>query len=598
MKFTIFSSLAIWASLALCLLPHNPAMAQPPRGEDCEAADLLPQSILGCMEISNLDAALKTIFDHPIRSRIEATPAYEAIVKAGALKQLQVGIQAFEANMEQAWQQAIATLGDRGITAALDSSNGGVGVLLHSSSVEALERFYNFVLAVQLLQGKAATQGEYREFTAHSVKENLKMVRMHDWLLLTNKSEFGKAVIDRYLDRGEDSLSKSEGFQQAWKIAKANATDSRLVSGYVNVEHIRQAGIAKEFYRERVENLLFEVLIGGVLANLKNTPFASLALDLKSDVASLQVAVPHKREWESPREYYFGSPQLAAAPNMLDVGDRLFALSAHRDLSQMWLRAGDLLTDKGNDELAVADTQLTTFFAGRDFGEDILGALQSDLQIVGKTQNFEGVLPQPAIKLPSFAVQFKMKDAADTQPELRRVFQSLIGFFNITSAMNGQPQLDLGIETPAGAQLVTATFVPKRDQRENREAAIQFNFSPTLAFAGDRVILSSSTELARELVATGDNAARKEAAEPMPTNTIAKLDVASLGKILQANRTQLVTNNMLEKGHSEESAAAEIDLVLEIVSYFRTAQLSLDVSDTALKVVTTIEVISGNENDD
>ena len=574
-------------------------MAQPPRGEDCEAVDLLPQSILMCAEVPNLGAVLQQVVDHPLRSRIEAMPAYKTAEKAGGLKQLQVAIKTFEASMEQTWQAALTTLADRGATIAFDSREGGVALLLHSSDIGALERLYNFALTVQLLQGKAATQGDYRGFTAHSLRDDLKMVRMYDWLLLTNKSTLGKAIIDQYLDRKEATLANSKRFAEAWKSARSPSQGARVISGFVDIEQIRAAGIAKKIYEERVENLLAEVLFGGILSDLRRTDYSTLALDLEPNRVSLKFAVPHEREWEPPREYYFGEPELKPAPELLGVADQLFAVSAYRDLSQMWLRSGELVSDKAVDQLAVADTQLTTFFSGRDFGEDILGALHSGLQIVGKMQDYQGVLPQPAIKLPAFAMQFKMKNAEDTQPELRRVFQSLVGFINVTAAMNGQPQLDLGMEKSEGIQLVTATFLPKRDQRESRDAAIQFNFSPTLAFSGDRVILSSSTQLARELLERNDPKPvqasvtpneTKPDSQPLATNTIAELNTTTLQRLLQANRTQLVSNNMLEKGHGQAAAEAEIDLLLELIGFMRSFQLKLDVSDSTMQVAASVDI--------
>ena len=363
----------------------------------------------------------------------------------------------------------------------------------------------------------------------------------------------------------------------------------RVVAAYVDIEQLRNSGIAKNVYNERVDNFGVELLVGGVLANLRHTDHATATIDLEQGGLSLRVSTPHQRDWEPPREYFFGSPELSVAPNMLNVRDRLFAVSAHRDISQMWMRCGDLLTDKANDQLAVADTQLTTFFAGRGFGEDILGSLESDVQIVGKVPNFADVLPQPIIKLPALAMEFRMKNPKETQPELRRVFQAFVGFLTITGAMNGQPQLDLGMEKEGEAQLVTATFVPKHDQRQSREAPIQFNFSPTLAFSGKRVVLSSSTKLARELLGL-DGAVQVANDNASHSNTVANLDATTLQKILQINKPQLVANNMLEKGNSKEAAEAEIGLLLDLVGFFRQARLNLDVKDSQLTLAAYLDV--------
>jgi hypothetical protein len=170
-----------------------------------------------------------------------------------------------------------------------------------------------------------------------------------------------------------------------------------------------------------------------------------------------------------------------------------------------------------------------------------------------------------------------------TQSELRRIFQSFIGFVNITGAMNGQPQFDLGTESVGDAQLFTATYVPGIDERESVTAPINFNFSPTIAFAGERFILSSSIPLARELVATGKQADRPIDDE-VAANTVATLDAHTLQDILEANQPQLVANNMLEEGNSKEAAEAEIGLLLELVGLFQSTQLSLDVTESQMRL--------------
>lgn len=572
------------------------ASAEPPRGADCVTSELLPQSIIACAEISDVGGVLETVLNHPLRAKLEAMPAYDGFITSGAPGQLQMGVRAFEASMGKPWQEALDTLTDRGVTVALDASDGGVAILVHSSDAELLERFRGFILALRQMQGATAKQGDYRGFMADLVGDDVKLVRMHDWLLVTNNSELGKSIIDQYLDRDDETLASKETYLAARKNLEGSA-EHRVATAFLDIKTLRDAGVAKDIFAEKIDNFVGEVALGGVLANLRHTPYVTGQFHLTTAGLSLQLTAPHQREWEAPREYFFGEPELAAAPPLLNVPNRVFALSTHRDLSQMWLRAGELLTEKGNDQLAVADTTLTTFFSGRDFGEDILGSLDSDVQLVGMEQDFTDVLPQPAIKLPAFALQFRMKDAAETKPELRRIFQSFVGFLNVVGAMNGQPPLDLGMESIGEADLVTATYVPDRDERESRSAKIQFNFSPTVAFDGDRIIIASSTPIARKLIepnSDSENTNEVEAAV-QDSNTAARLDVPPLKRILESNRSQLVANSMLEKGHGKEAAEAEIGLLLELLGFFRDVRLNLDVTDSQMALQVAVDVEADTE---
>ena len=183
--------------------------AEAPRGVDCSSAELLPPTVVAFAEASDLGRAIQTITQHPLRQRIESLPAYKEVVKSGTLSQLQLGITAFEASMGKPWHIAIDTLTDGGVTVAVDSASQGVALLIKSSDVDMLERFRGFLLALrQMQEGKlsAVEQGVYREFTAYALNKELKLAILDHWMLITNKSELGKSIIDQYLDRKQDSL--------------------------------------------------------------------------------------------------------------------------------------------------------------------------------------------------------------------------------------------------------------------------------------------------------------------------------------------------------------------------------------------------------
>ena len=281
---------------------------------------------------------------------------------------------------------------------------------------------------------------------------------------------------------------------------------------------------------------------------------------VRDESVMLKFQAPHDHTWETDnREYFFGTNGDGRAPTSLPAEKTVFSLNAYRGLSEMWLRAPDLMTDKANEDLAEADGQLTLFFANRDFGEDILGALDPELQFIAVQQDFRDQQWVPAIKLPSFALQLRMKDSEDTKREFRRVFQTFIGFVNIVGGMEGQPQFDLGQEKLSDeSEIYSATYVDPKGGYDG-PVPINLNFSPSLAFVGDRVIFSSTLGLAKDLTQM------PEADELGPNNTDARLDAEILAQILNENREQLIAQNMLEEGNSREEAEAAIGVLFEVL---------------------------------
>ena len=488
--------------------------------------------------------------------------------------------------MGASWDQAAATLAKGGLSVCVDPSRGGVAALMRSADVEMLQRFRNFLLAISEIardpDAAPRRKGEYRGFPTHAIGGQLRIALLDEWLLVTNSTELGKTIVDNYVDRSGGTLAGNKRFTDAMSDPSRFGTSADLV-GYLDVAAIREAGTANELFSGRTDDPAVEVLIGGIVSNLRETADLTAGLELTADRLRFRASMPHQRGWEASREYFFGENSSAAAPPLIDIPDRLFAMSAHRDLSQMWLRAGDLLTVDASDELAKADAQLTTLFAGQDFGEDILAALGSEVQFVARPQDFSGRLPRPAIQIPEFAFRFRLEDAEKTRPELRRVFQSFVGFLNVVGAMDGQPQFDLGSESTDNGMLYTATYVPRADERESLDARVNYNFSPTLGFAEDRFVLSSTADLARALTESTTRTADSSAADSS-VNTAIRLNAAPLEQVLTANMEQLVAQNMLEKGHDKEAAEAEIGGLLELIRLFGTASAKLRATDGQLQL--------------
>ncbi|HEY2827088.1 MAG TPA: hypothetical protein VGJ04_05755 [Pirellulales bacterium] len=242
-----------------------------------------------------------------------------------------------------------------------------------------------------------------------------------------------------------------------------------------------------------------------------------------------------------------------------------------------------MLNEQTNEELAKADSSLSTLFSGKDFGEDILGAFQPEGQIVVARQEFAQDKPMPAIKLPAFALVAEMKDPAKMQPELRRIFQSLIGFLNIVGAMNGQPQLELDMEKTDAGQFVTSSYLPEAKAKDSLGLKINYNFSPSIAFAGSRFVVASTKAMAHTL-ATAKGPDRSAGDGGQIVNTDGVLHFDALKESLRDNRAQLVAQNMLTEGHSKEEAEKRIDLLLELVGYIDQLTLSLDTTPSELHV--------------
>ncbi len=543
-------------------------------------ANLFPASTWAFFELSNPVELIATIFDHPLREKIESLPPYQMALQSPQYTQFLAGIEMVETQLQMSYREALETLLANRVSLGIDGATSGGALIIHGKDAASMKIIHEKLQAFSKLSNKTQF-GEYRGIEAFRVDET-RFAVYEDRLVITNKSELGKQVIDRLLDGGA-SLADNERFQTAWQ-----QRDRSLAGwGFVDVEVVRDSGQADNVFQDQVDNPVAELLVGGIQSTLRKTPFLTLGLTANTKTLGFQVGMPHRGDWiPQEREYFFGPSGNGRGPALLPTSETLFTLSTYRDFSQMWLRAGDLFGAEINDGFAKADANLTTLFAGRDFGEDILGSLEPEVGFIATRQDFAGVLPRPTIKLPSFAFVFELREPETMTRELRRIFQSLIGFLNIVGAMNGQNQLEMDMEQLGDdAQLVTSSYVPEDDDRESTDANIVYNFSPTVGFAGKRFVISSSAALARQLTL-----AKTPSPATIADNTQANLNAAVLRDVLSDNREQLIAQNMLEDGNSREEAEAMIELLLQVVDYFQDASLRLAAAENRLEAEFKIQV--------
>ncbi len=546
-------------------------------------ATLFPPSTVVYAELSDPLDLISTIFDHPLREKIEALPPYKMAIQTPPYKQFLLGRTMVEGQLNMPWREALETLMAHRVSVALDANTQGGAVVIHGKDAESMKLFHEKLLefAQQGPNRETIKQGEYRGIQAYQIN-GVHVGVYEDRLLVTNKSELGKQVIDRLIDGG-DSLLDNPRFQ----TALASRDQSTAGWGFVDVQFLREANVGKAVFENQIDNPVGELLVGGIQSTLQKTPFATASLTASTHQIGLELGMPYRADWiPEQREYFFGPSGNGRGPGLPDAPETLFTLSTYRNFSEMWLCAGDLFGAEINDGFAKADANLTTLFAGRDFGEDILGSFKSEVGFVATRQDFADVLPRPTIKLPSFAAVFEMKEPETMTRELRRIFQSLIGFLNIVGAQNGQNQLEMDMEKLSDdAQLITSSYVPEEDNRESTDAKIVYNFSPSVGFAGERFVVSSSKTLARQLTM-----AKKPSPETIDDNTNANLNAGVLRDVLADNREQLIAQNMLEDGNSREEAEAIIDLLLQVVEYFQDASLRLGATGDRLQAELKIRV--------
>ena len=119
--------------------------------------------------------------------------------------------------------------------------------------------------------------------------------------------------------------------------------------------------------------------------------------------------------------------------------------------------------------------------------------------------------------------------------------------------------------------MYSAAFEDPTGEKSDRPG-IEFNFSPSLAVVGSRVVLASNQELARVLIAElgkVDALAETKSARSRPgspTDFIA-LDSAEIAKLVDANRELLISHTMVEESKARDEATFQVEAIKDALGF-------------------------------
>lgn len=604
------------------------AAAVPCRGADKSAAELLPASTLFYAEIDRPKEVIGLVLDHPLRKRLEQSPEYRKAFETPQFKEFEAVVKAVEQRSGVPWRRAIEVTAGGGLVVAVDARTQGLVVLSKSTdpTVTAQVRDALLSLAREDAQAKGNPDPvevkEYRGLTAHKAGDSI-FGTMGPWLLISNKQDLAKEVADVFLDGGK-SLADFGEFKEA-RASVAKGTEKPTAWAYVRMEPIRlmNAGKAPFDKDARGDDPGVELLFGGLVAPLRNAPYATAALTLDRSRLKLAVSAPHDPKWVGAERSFFFAPggEGGGAAKPLRPKGTVLSLSTYRDLSAWWQAGPDLVGEGAAAKMAQADSGLSAFLGGKSFGNDFLGALRPQIQFVVAQQDYSAAgVHAPTIRLPSFALVLRLKPnstaANDVRKHLRVGFQSIVALANLDGASKGRPLLEMKTEHRGRCDIQYATFESADAATEDKpddakapakqgvaagektgdandktkspemmkaNADIHLNFSPALVMSPDHLILCSTRQVAEELA---DLASKEEPGkvQTIAENTLIEVSPRPVAQLLKDNREQLIAQNMLEKGHSREQAEKEIDLFVSLVNGVTEAGLRLVPTDKSITI--------------
>jgi len=544
--------------LPLCLLGVACLVSGWVHAEDkiVPAAALVPDDAILVLRVVEPKALIERAYEPRIVAFVESLPPYKEAMAKAEMQQALTMVQFFESKYNAKLPELLGKLVGGGVTLAVGPNNSNL-LIVDAEDAQMLAEIHDFFRTIA--KSEAAKQNDpsrvasavYRGIEGWKFGPGDSHAIIGARLLFSNKPETIKAAIDRQLDySGEAAPSR---FQT---LITPQASSQHQVTLFADMKVLKQVPGFEQGLKQD-DNPLTRLLFAPFLAALQDATWVTAGANLTSEELAIDVNAD-RASAEATALNSFALPVdegKGAMPN-LTVPGQIAAISLYRDLHEFYSRKDELFPDRTSG-LIFFENMMGIFFSGKDLTNEVLAETLPDMRIVVAEQRYDEKTGTPAMKLPGFAVVLQLRDPGKFHEVMEEAWQKAIGLVNFTRGQKALPGLIIRNSDHNGTHY-TSSYFSVADE-ENRDAVdIRFNFQPALAVTGDRLIMSSSDALTRDLIEALKDQQEKGVAPQDGKHSLLELKSAPLAAVLDSNREALIRQNMVEDGKSREEAEQEV----------------------------------------
>jgi hypothetical protein len=552
-------------------------------GYSVQAQDTPPASqwiapdAVAVLEISQPKVLMDVVLDSSLRDTVTSSPAYQEQTTNPQFRQMMGVIKYFEGRLGTDWRTGLGKVLGGGVTLAV-RPNDTVVAVFEAEDENMLGELNQLLL--EIARAEAAKQGQpdrvasadYRGVTGWTFGKNEVHAILGKRLVISNKPDGLKNVIDLRAEPGRPSLDSSASYQAAKKAAGADA----VASLYVDLKTLKQVPQLKKAL-EQVINPGVALLVGGEVEAVRNSTWLALGLSAKQGVLSLAAAADGQLP-DSTSLMAFARPDAdgEGALPILSVPRQIAGLTFYRDLHAFYASKDELFPERTSG-LIFFENMMGIFFTGRDLTEEVLGETRPEIRFVVAEQEYDPAIGKPDLQIPAFAAVFRLRNPEQFGRVVEEAWQKAVGLVNFTRGQQALPGLIIDRPVHDDLKFTVAYFAAPEEPAAGADA--RFNYRPALAMLDDYLILSSTDGLACDLI----DALKAEAAgtvKPLAGTTSALvLNAGQLASVLQANFEGMVSQNMVKEGNTREQAETEVSMILLVLEALGRVTLDLGAQD-------------------
>ncbi|MFP6737822.1 MAG: hypothetical protein VCD34_03670 [Planctomycetota bacterium] len=409
-------------------------------------------------------------------------------------------------------------------------------------------------------------QTKKTEHEGHSIEQlgEAWFTFLGDILAVSNSEKMVEEVIDLAYGRTEKSASRSPVY------SKAPADDDFLARATIKPGFIPGIGAG---LAGKMDEPVTSLLLSGIMGALRGCELMTISLDSSWSGIDLDLVL-HPDDRGIAQKYSPFFPQTVDSEFESNIRKRkiLGMVNLSRDFYQWWESSEEFLNSKAAGSLAQLSAALSMFMGGLNFQDEVLPQVGKTVSLVFRNQETGEGKPSPSPSIPGGALILELKDAGKKGRSFIVGFNSLVGIINFTRMQqdSNAPSMLVRPEKVAGVDCYRVDMGLPADPAE---PGIEYNFSPTLAISGNRIILGSTFDLVKMLVEESEKTKKAgDTAVAAYARDQVYIDGKSAHSVFGKNLDFLAAQQVVEKGVNLAAAKAELKIIDELLSYIRGLQ--------------------------
>ncbi|MEI7731336.1 MAG: DUF3352 domain-containing protein [Verrucomicrobiota bacterium] len=552
--------------VALASLAHrSQAEAQP------SAAEWLPAETVVAIEIAEPQALLDPLLSPAMIGTVTNLPAYQKWTLSPQYEGLGKLVGYLETQLGTDWKTGLGKLLGGGVTLGI-GPGGETVTCVDAKDEKLLEQLNGIVRAFTRMsamkQNQQGAEGErdYRGVMVMSSGPKEAHAVIGGRLLFVNQASLMPKVLDLRAENGDKSLSQSPLYQTARKAVGKGAVGTV----FVNLQVLKKTPKFQEALAKSPEPLA-ALILAELRESVRDANWLALGLYVKDDTLSLRAVTDSFSP--TAKSFAIGKGREDGVLPPLNVPTAMASLSLYRDLHAFYAAKDELFPERTSG-LVFFENMMGIFFSGMHLTEGVLAEAKPDIRLVVAPQNYGSAQGTPEIEVPAFAVVMRLRHPQEFGEVVEEAWQKAIGMASFTRGQKALPGFIIDRVPCGDTRISVASFRPPKEKAKG-PVDIRYNFRPSLARPGEYLILSSTDDLARQLVAVVTQESAHPGKPMAATHSLLELKGAQIADILDANREQLVLKNMVDKGKTREQADNEMELFITALHCVHRAKLNI-----------------------